>query len=184
MWFFQDILHSTKPTHFSQIYYFFIIGQMCFSAGWNCFASRICPAGRSAENPDIDHEEEWWQNTPLSESNTNTERLWFNSVDRDTIFWTGIQLLDGQQEVNNNRTPVLPQTTVLSQHHQTFFTRYAAISFLKADKTYVYVFGMLQGFLENLLQNGNLFCSATASRTRQKPHWVSPSFGSIILVAS
>jgi len=44
---------------------FFIIGKMCFAAGWNGFASRICPTGRSAENPGIDYEEEWWQHTPL-----------------------------------------------------------------------------------------------------------------------
>jgi len=69
---------------------FFIIGKMCFPAGWNGFASRICSAGRSVENPDIDYEEEWWQHTPLSEYSTNAERLWFNSIDQDTIFLTGI----------------------------------------------------------------------------------------------
>jgi len=69
---------------------FFIIGKMRFAAGWNGLAGRIWPAGRSVENPDIDYEEKWWQHTPLSESNTNAERLWVNSVYRDTIFWTGI----------------------------------------------------------------------------------------------
>jgi len=44
-------------------YYFFITGKMCFVAGWNCFAGRIWPAGRSVENPDRDYEEEWWQHT-------------------------------------------------------------------------------------------------------------------------
>jgi len=63
---------------------------MRFAAGRNGFAGRIWPPGRSVENPDIDYEEEWWQHTPLSESNANTERLWVNSVDMDTIFWTGI----------------------------------------------------------------------------------------------
>jgi len=109
------MLHSTKSTHFSQIYYFFIVGKMCFEAEWNGFAGRIYPAGRSAENPDIDYVEEWWRTTPLSESNTNAGRLWFNSVDKDTIFWTGVQLLDGQQEA--------PVNTVLPQHPQKFFTR-------------------------------------------------------------
>jgi len=75
--------------------WFFIIGKMCFAAGWNGFAGRILPVGHSVENPDIDYEEEWWQHTPLSESNTNVERLWFNSVDTATVFWTRIQLLDG-----------------------------------------------------------------------------------------
>jgi len=32
---------------------------MPFMAGQNGFAGRICPAGRGAENPDIDYEEEW-----------------------------------------------------------------------------------------------------------------------------
>jgi len=80
---------------------------MCLAAGWNGFAGRICPANRGLENPDIDYEVEWWQHTPLSESNTNAERLWFNT---DTIFWAGIQLLDGQQEALVN--------TVLPQHPQ------------------------------------------------------------------
>jgi len=64
-----DILHSTKSTHFCK-YYFFIISKMCFGAGWNSFACRILPAGRSVENPDIDCEEEWWQHAPLLKSNT------------------------------------------------------------------------------------------------------------------
>jgi len=75
---------------------------MCFAAGWNGFAGRIWTADRSFENPDLNYEEVWWQHTPLSESNTNKERLWFNSVDTDTIFWAGIQLFDGQQEVPVN----------------------------------------------------------------------------------
>jgi len=33
--------------------------------------------------------------------------------------------------------------------------------FPEVDKTFVDVFGMLLGFLENLLESGNLFCSAT-----------------------
>ena len=44
----------------------------------------------------VDYEEEWWQNTPLSESNTNDERFWFNSSNMDTHFWTGIQWFDSQ----------------------------------------------------------------------------------------
>ena len=75
---------------------------MCFAAGWNGFAGGFCRAGRSVENPDIDHEEEWWQHTPVSEYNTNAERLWFNYVDMHTTFWTGIQSLDGQQEAPIN----------------------------------------------------------------------------------
>ena len=70
---------------------------MCFATGWNGFIGRIWPAGRSVQNPDIDYEEEWWLRTPLSESNTHGERLWVNSIDTGTIFWTGIRWLGGQQ---------------------------------------------------------------------------------------
>jgi len=51
--------------------------------------------------------------------------------------------------------------------------------FPEVDKTCLYFFGMLPGFLEDLLKSGNLFCSATAAT-----NWVSSSFGSIIFVAS
>ena len=123
------MLHSTKSAYFSQVYYFFIIGKMCFAARWNVFANRICPAGCSADNPDIDYEEEWWQNTRLLKSNTNAERLWFNSVDRYEIFWTGIQLLHGQQEP--------PVNTVLPQHTQKLFTRNLAIYFQVDKDVYI-----------------------------------------------
>ena len=39
----------------------------------------------------IDHEEEWWRNTPLSELNTHGERLWFNSAHAGTNIWAGIR---------------------------------------------------------------------------------------------
>jgi len=35
--------------------------------------------------------------------------------------------------------------------------------FPEIDEACVYIFGMLPGFLENLLESGNLFCSATAA---------------------
>jgi len=65
---------------------------MCFAPGWNSFASRFVPRA-VVRRTLIDYEEEWWKHTPFSESNTNAERLWFISVDRETIFWAGIQLL-------------------------------------------------------------------------------------------
>jgi len=92
MWFFRDMLHS-KST--------FFVNTLFFHHWQNVFCGRVqmasqirfWPAGRGAVNLDIDYEEEWWQHTPLSESNTNTERLWFDSVDMDTIFWAGIQFV-------------------------------------------------------------------------------------------
>jgi len=74
----------------------------------------------TVENRGIDYKEEWRQDTPLSESNTIAEWLRVNSVDRDTIFWAGIQLLDGQQEA--------PVHTVLPQHIPKPFTRNPAIT--------------------------------------------------------
>jgi len=136
--------------------------------GENGFAGR--PAGCSLENPNIDYEEDWWQPAQLSELNTNAERLWFNSVDTDTIFWAGIQWLDGQQEA--------PANTVLPQYPPKLFTRNPAIYFPEVDKTCINVFGMLPGFLENLLESENLL------RPQRKPHWVSSSFGPIIFPAS
>jgi len=99
---------------------------MCFAARWNGFAGRIWPSDRSLENPDIDYEEEWWQHTPLSESNTSGEQLWFNYFDTDAIFWARIQLLDGQKEA--------PVNTVLPQHRPKLFTRNLAIYFPEVDK--------------------------------------------------
>jgi len=86
---------------------------MYFASGWNGFAGRTWPAGRSVENPDIDYEEEWRQHTTLSESNTNAESLWFNSViDTDTIFWAGIQSLDCQEEATANGITTIHRTTI------------------------------------------------------------------------
>jgi len=157
MWFFRDMLHSTKSTYFTQIYYIFIYGKMCFASGWYAFAGRNCPAGRRAENPDLDYEEEWWQHTPLWESHTNAERLWCNSVDRETIFWAGKQLLVGQQETPVNA--VFKKTPLKAFYVETgrIFTPG------RQNMCRLSVFGMLPGFLENLLESGNLFCIFTAT---------------------
>ena len=55
------------------------------------------------------------------------------------------------------------------------------IYFPQADKACVYVFSMLPGFLETLLESENLFCSATAT-TKTAPGII--QLGSIILAAS
>jgi len=137
--------------------YFFIIGKICFVAGWNGFVGRIWPPHRSVENPDIDSEEEWWQHTPFLES--NNDRLWFNPVDGDTIFWTGIriQLLDGQQQA--------PVNTVLHNITPSFSRGTRPYSFPRSTKR-VYKRVSLacsQDFLKNLLESRNFFCSATAA---------------------
>ena len=49
------------------------------------------------------------------------------------------------------------------ENHPKFFTRNPAIYFPKVDKSWIDVFGMLPRFLKNLLESGNLLCSATAA---------------------
>ena len=57
MWAIRGMLYSTKPTNFSWTHFavyffniiFFIIDKMASRAGWNDFAGRIWPAGRSLE---------------------------------------------------------------------------------------------------------------------------------------
>ena len=54
--------------------------------------------------------------------------------------------------------------TVLPQHPPKLYTRNTVVYLPKVDETCEYVFGMLPGFLENLLESGNLFCSATGAK--------------------
>ena len=70
--------------------------QGVWRAGLNWSAGWMRPAGRSLATRDVDYEKKRLQHTPLSESNTNGERLWFNSPDTDTNLWSGIKWLDGQ----------------------------------------------------------------------------------------
>jgi len=70
----------------------------------------------------------------------------------DTIF-ARIQLFDGQQDA--------PVNNVFPQHPPKLYTRNPAIYFPEVDKTYAYVFGMLPGFLENLLESETFVYSAT-----------------------
>jgi len=79
---------------------------------------------------------------------------WFTSVDTDTIFWAGIQLLDGQQE-----TPV---NTVLPQHPQNFSRETRQYTFPRSTK-YVYTSLACSQDFSKICWNGNLFCSATAA---------------------
>jgi len=54
-------------------------------------------------------------------------------------------------------------STPYSHNTPNIFTRNPAIYFPEVDNACVYAFGMLPGFLENLVKSGNLFCSATAT---------------------
>jgi len=142
---------------------------MYFAAGWNGFAGWVWPAGCSLENPDINYEKEWWQHTSLSESNTNAERLWFNSVDTDAIFWARIQLPDCQQEA--------PINTVLPQPPQSFSRGTRPYTVPRSAKHVYKSLACSQDFSK--------FCwrveiCSVVLRPRQKTHWISSSFGSII----
>ena len=136
------------------MYYFFSIGKMY--CGWVKWLHRTDLAREPLRR------EPWYRqksgdNTHHCRSlNAKAERLWFTPVDTDTIFWAGIQLRDGQQ-TSQHRTPITP--TYL-------FTRNPAIYFPyfpEVDKTCLYFFGMLPGFLEILLKSGKLFRSAAAA---------------------
>ena len=163
------MLHSTKSTHFRKYIIFFIIGAMCFAAGWNGFAGRISPPGHSLENTEMNYGEERWQHTPLSKSNTNNERLYFNSVDTDTIFWARIQLFDGQQEA--------PVITALPQHPQSFSRGIRPCTFPRSTKHVYTSLACSQHFSK--IGWRVEFCYVVLQAQR-KPHWVSSSFAWII----
>jgi len=65
-------------------------GLYCSFQQWH--SQRLGCVGLS--NP---YEQEWWQHTPLPESNTNCERFWYSSSDTDKNFGAGIKWLDGRQ---------------------------------------------------------------------------------------
>ena len=49
-----------------------------------------------SRSPSIGYEKQWWQQTPMSESNHNDGRLWFNPPDTATNIWARMQWLDSQ----------------------------------------------------------------------------------------
>ena len=99
------------------------------------------------------------------------QRRTVNSVNTDTIFWAGIQLLDCQQEA--------PVNTVLPQHPPKLFTRNPVVHFLEVDKTCAVHKSLAcsQDF-SKICWRAEI-CSVEL-RPRQKPRWVSSSFGSVI----
>ena len=164
------MLHSTKSTDFSERYYFFIVGKMCFAVRWNGFARQIWPPGRSLENPDMNYEEERWQHTPLSKYKTNNERLYFNSGDTDTIFWAGIQLFEGQQEA--------PVNTVLQQHPQSFSQGTGHV--LSRGRQHMCRPTFWAGSQHFSKIGWRVEICYVVLWARRKPHWVSSSIASII----
>jgi len=68
MWLFPHMLTFTKSTNFSEIYYFFNIDKIALQPGWNGFAGRIWPSGRSLETPvlEVQKAPEWFVQTNVS----------------------------------------------------------------------------------------------------------------------
>jgi len=116
--------------------------------GWSCSSHLWHPLRLGCDylsNPCSnreDNEEEWWQHTPLSESNTNGERLWFKSPDTDINFWAGIHWLDGKY----NKWPLTPYSRSTSRS----FSRGTWSYTLEVDKACVdqTCFVCFQGFLK------------------------------------
>jgi len=107
----------------------------------------------------VDHEKEWRQHTPLSESNTNGERSWFNSPDTDTNVWAGMQWLDS--------------TAWKALGTPKHFSWNPVACFLEeVDKACVDVFATLPRFHKNVLESENLVCGAMAG-TRIIQFWFS-----------
>jgi len=131
---------------------------MCFVARWNGFAGRTWSPGRSLENPDTDYEEEWWR-THQCRSPTAT----LNSCDLTTSTRTQSSEQEYSYLTAQKRHLSTPYTHNTPENPPKLFTRNPTMYFSEVDKTCIDVFGMLPRFLKTLLENGNLWCSATAA---------------------
>ena len=147
---------------------FSLLAKYVLQPDENGFAGQIWPEGRSVENPDIDYKEKWWEHTPLSECNTNAERLWFNYVDTGAFFSARIQLLDGQQEA-----PITPYSR---DTPQSFFQGPRPYPFRRLIKHMYTSSACSPDFSKNCWRLEICF---VVVRPRRKPHWISSSFGSI-----
>ena len=155
--FFQDLLHSTNSRqHIFQYTIFSLLAKCVLRQGE--MASQVGCGPRAVVG------ELWY-------------RLWRGMVTTHTI--VGVQQLyscnlntstrtqSSEQEYSyltarkrHSSTPYFYNTL---ENHPKFFTRNPAIYFPKVDKSWIDVFGMLPRFLKNLLESGNLLCSATAA---------------------
>jgi len=83
----------------------------------------------------------------------------------DTNYWARGQWLDGQWQV---------VVSIILPQHSMIFPRYSVVCLLVIDITCVDIFGILPRFLENLLENENVVCSAAAQdeNNTHPPAWV------------
>jgi len=123
--------------------------------GLQLLCSSLCgPLKKNLGDPWCRVWKEWWQHTPLSESNTNGERLWFNFAETDTNFWAGIQLTRWPATGGRRYWP----SSQYSRNTPQSFSN-LVVCFLEIDKTCVNL-GILPRFLEKLLKRENLVCTA------------------------
>ena len=130
---------------------------MCFAAGWNGFAGRMWSANRS------------WRTLikTMKRSGDNIHHFrsptpMLNSCDLNTSTRTQSSEQEYSYLTVRKRHSWTPYSRNTPENPM-LFTRNPAICFPKVDKSYIDVFGMLPRFLENLLESGNLLCSATAA---------------------
>jgi len=102
----------------------------------------------------IDYDKEYWQHTPLPESNTHCEQLRFNSTDTDKNFWAGIEYLTA-----SNKWP-----SMLYSHKrpQSFSWGIWSYAFSNLIKTCADVFSILPRSLKNFSRSENLVSGAVA----------------------
>ena len=134
-------------------YIIFSLLSKCIGAGWNGFTGRILPASRCVESPDIDRRVVTAHAIVGVQHQSWTVVIYLrrhghNFLNRNTVTWRQAR---GNSQ---HRSPTTPTE---------LFTKNPAIYFPEVDKTCVCFFGMLPGFLENLLESGNFVCSATSA---------------------
>jgi len=130
---------------------------MCFAAGWNGFAGRIWPAGRSLKIPDINYEEEWWQHTPLSDSTPSV-----NGCD----LTLSTQIETSEQEYNDltasNRRPSTPY---FGNTHESLSRWTRSYTFSRSTKRVYMSLACSQDFSKNCWRVEFFYCATAMTKT-------------------
>ena len=140
---------------------------MCFVAGWNGFVGRIWPAGNSVENPDIDYEEEWYDITHHCRNPTPT----LNDCESTPTTVTQSSEQEYGELRASNRHPSTPCSHNITQ---SFSRGTGPYTFPRSTKLVNTSLACSQDFLKVWWR---VEISSVVLRPRQKPHWVSSSFG-------
>ena len=137
---------------------------MCFATGWKGFPGQIWPVGHSVENPCID--------TAHTIAGVQRWTVVSYSVDMGTTFWTGIQLVAASKRYPS--TPYSHNTPKAfheePDHWLSRGRQNLSISLWHAPR------------ISQICWRVEI-CYVMLW-PRQKPHWVSSSFGSIIFATS